>query len=330
MPDNNANTQVLLLGVTRLDTPIQILKSKASETDRNSCFEPSINNDNSNHTKSKKSFNFLKNRKFQSLFELNQSNCSDLEQNKIYKCSNDKLQSSVESLTKPYQLITDKSLKNFQSIFGKIPKYCDRNLEKSEWRPTVLSKSSPTIYHLVDAKSCENVVSNSNKNSKEKWIICGRNERPPAIVTNLNTSKYQIVKSKLKRNNKKKTSRLSACIANCGSRNESCEPESRTSSFRINPEYYYINNNQNNPINCNNKRKNINNNNCNKFDRKRSSDLKLKNQSINDRHKNINYLLNNLNIMDRSVDSIGSCSLDVDAESTDFSGSKKIKKQNKK
>lgn len=40
-------------------------------------------------------------------------------------------------------------------------------------------------------------------------------------------------------------------------------------------------------------------------------------------------LFNNLNIMDRSVDSIGSCSLDVDAESTDFSGIKQ-KNQNKK
>lgn len=52
------------------------------------------------------------------------------------------------------------------------------------------------------------------------------------------------------------------------------------------------NNNINNRSNNNNN--NINNNNCSQF--------------------------NNLNIMDRSVDSIGSCSLDVDAESTDFSG----------
>lgn len=36
---------------------------------------------------------------------------------------------------------------------------------------------------------------------------------------------------------------------------------------------------------------------------------------------NNSTLFSNLNSMDRSVDSIGSCSLDVDAESTDFSGS---------
>lgn len=41
----------------------------------------------------------------------------------------------------------------------------------------------------------------------------------------------------------------------------------------------------------------------------------------NDTNRNNNCsLFNNLNKMDRSVDSIGSCSLDVDAESTDFSG----------
>lgn len=40
----------------------------------------------------------------------------------------------------------------------------------------------------------------------------------------------------------------------------------------------------------------------------------------NNNHNNNCSLFNNLNIMDRSVDSIGSCSLDVDAESTDFSG----------
>lgn len=44
------------------------------------------------------------------------------------------------------------------------------------------------------------------------------------------------------------------------------------------------------------------------------------NKNTDNNHNNNCSLFNNLNIMDRSVDSIGSCSLDVDAESTDFSG----------
>ncbi|XP_055319099.1 probable serine/threonine-protein kinase DDB_G0282963 isoform X2 [Sitodiplosis mosellana] len=43
------------------------------------------------------------------------------------------------------------------------------------------------------------------------------------------------------------------------------------------------------------------------------------NKNTDNNHNNNCSLFNNLNIMDRSVDSIGSCSLDVDAESTDFS-----------
>lgn len=46
------------------------------------------------------------------------------------------------------------------------------------------------------------------------------------------------------------------------------------------------------------------------------------NKNTDNNHNNNCSLFNNLNIMDRSVDSIGSCSLDVDAESTDFSGIK--------
>lgn len=50
-------------------------------------------------------------------------------------------------------------------------------------------------------------------------------------------------------------------------------------------------------------------------------------QTANTNYNNNNCCLfdNNLNNMDRSVDSIGSCSLDVDAESTDFSGIKSFR-----
>lgn len=57
------------------------------------------------------------------------------------------------------------------------------------------------------------------------------------------------------------------------------------------------------------------NNNC-AYNRNQSNQ-----NTDNDTNRNNNCsLANNLNVMDRSVDSIGSCSLDVDAESTDFSG----------
>lgn len=49
------------------------------------------------------------------------------------------------------------------------------------------------------------------------------------------------------------------------------------------------------------------------------------NKNTDNNHNNNCSLFNNLNIMDRSVDSIGSCSLDVDAESTDFSGIRLVK-----
>lgn len=53
---------------------------------------------------------------------------------------------------------------------------------------------------------------------------------------------------------------------------------------------------------------------------KSNKHFRASNKNTDNNHNNNCSLFNNLNIMDRSVDSIGSCSLDVDAESTDFSG----------
>lgn len=89
----------------------------------------------------------------------------------------------------------------------------------------------------------------------------------------------------------KRTS-VGGCLPRCTTRNDSCEPESIAPSLKSS----FRNNNNNDPANGH----------------------------LNCRHRHSKQsLMNNwcnVHDMDRSVDSIGSCSLDVDAESTDFSG----------
>lgn len=381
---------MLLLGITRLDTPItnhnsniNNLDSKTSSfKDNNNLFDQQqlqhFHNENNNtnligafrNVNQSKTIKTAKNRKSRSLFELNRhysGHCGEhLEKPKnIYNHSYEKVKnSSVESLTqRKYQIITKR---NFPTFFAKIPK--TQNLAKNcPYTTTILSNSSPTIYHLVETKKCENddFVANSNDDDNgqcqlftNEYSICvtepSEFERSSSnnyltidgsvYLNKLNgqflNAKTDINKRKNKQK-KKKTSRFSVCLPNCGSQHEPCDPDSLTSSFRIPSECYTRNNNlQNTLINyCKNNNNNINKNNiCNNNNNndnnpnKREenpsvSNLKKNQNNNNDRFKNNNnnYLLNNLNIMDKSVDSIGSCSLDVDAESTDFSGSRKKK-----
>lgn len=146
---------------------------------------------------------------------------------------------------------------------------------------------------------------------------------------------------------KSKTARLTSCIPSCANRHESSEtPSSLASSFRIAECCEPItsdhsndnkrNTNSNNPITNYRREQHQRQHLIVQLNRLRSPNAliptnlnRLSNKSTQRNQNsgstattnNNSNLFNNLNIMDRSVDSIGSCSLDVDAESTDFSGS---------
>lgn len=184
------------------------------------------------------------------------------------------------------------------------------------------TESTPNCSHNIDDKCEQNLL--LEKPKKHFSIFFGRFHRSlnnkeirqhhedtnQKYVCNADDDYLKQTKCKKK---KSKSDHFKNCIPYC---TRKPHDDSLTSSFRITESCTQTNVTSNQlKLKENLDRLRKNNLKPIKTDKRRLTHRK---KSI---HNNNCNLFNNLNNMDRSVDSIGSCSLDVDAESTDFSGS---------
>lgn len=204
-------------------------------------------------------------------------------------------------------------------------------------------------------RNLNSILGRFNRNSSEKDIkdidiVTARfieRERPPLIVEPSPprhaspTAKRSSHLDDCRVKKSKKSARLSSCIPYCTRRHEPSDgpSDSLASSFHLvecctssknsrklrRNSFYHHDNPQRQYLIDQLKRLRSSNeliasNTSNRLMNKRGHQQQPQQGQRGGSNNNSN-LFNNLNIMDRSVDSIGSCSLDVDAESTDFSGS---------
>lgn len=164
--------------------------------------------------------------------------------------------------------------------------------------------SSATLAQQTDAKLEVSLTNDQlNYDDRQQYPSSkSQNNNPQQLLSlqsNVHSPRDYLRNSQKKLANKpKSTNRTSVvgCLPRCTARNNSCEPELVTNSVKSS------------------------------FRQKNNSNIKTDTAKghLNCKHRHSKQsLMNNwcnAQDMDRSVDSIGSCSLDVDAESTDFSG----------
>lgn len=182
---------------------------------------------------------------------------------------------------------TRKSSKHWDASSPTTPNFLDNDgYDDIEQNLTIHSSTT-----LTPSTSAKHIIGYPADANFKKPIPSSKGQNYWAQATVVHAPKDYIVHShKLSKKNTKQ--RLSGCIPKCTTRNDSCEPGSITPSLRSN----YMLSQRNYTDNQNNSKR-----------------ISIKHSYMNNWY--------NVQEMDRSVDSIGSCSLDVDAESTDFSGS---------
>lgn len=316
LPDNDANTQVLLLGVTRLDTPLRsspptFVKPKRPYTYHGTTTIASdaahphkttlVAADDTDVTITKT----VTNRKFDSSYYLTDHQSS---------IANAVWINRVAPKNKSTTFLSTKSKRNLNTFLGRF------NRNSGEKEIIAEDGNVTTARHINRSPAVE---TNECQNDQQPSVNVHRGNTQPTL------SSVRVKKSK--------TARLTSCIPYCANKHESSEAptDSLVSSFRIVECCAPITSNHGDRTktntNCQRREQHQRQNLITQLNRLRSSNelipSNLRRLSIKSTHQNRNSsnnnssLFNNLNIMDRSVDSIGSCSLDVDAESTDFSGS---------
>lgn len=255
--ERDENKQVLLLGITRIETQQRSPKQYKKSNKFFSCKWVAFKDPESARS------SVYRRRKSNSIVS------KTIKENEIGQKSS-KSQIAVQTNTANER----NTIEKWNNRSPTSPNFLDKDLNDSEQNLT--NNSTETLTPSTSDKlltGCQlDSINNRLPKKQNLW----------AHHPSVHGPKDYLAKSR-KLSKKKKittTKRLSACIPKCTTRNDSCEPESKTPSVR-------------------------------------SSNNILS-------HRNNPYLNNNWyngQEMDRSVDSIGSCSLDVDAESTDFSGS---------
>lgn len=312
LPDNDANTQVLLLGVTRLDTPPRSSPPKFVKPKRPHTYHAT--------TTTASDEDYYQNKTTVAAVDdtddaLNKSAANRKFYSGIYLAD----QSSIaqkdwinRSASKPTTFLSSKSKRNLNTFLGRFQ---NRNSAEKDIEDGATARliNCP----LVVEPPCQNVEKHSanvNRDDQQQSTL----------------SSFRVKKSK--------TARLTSCIPYCANRHESSEAptDSIASSFRIteccapiassnntNSIYRREANQRQHLIAQLNRLRTSNeliSSNLSRLPNKSGQQQQNGSAAATTNNNNTN-LFNNLNIMDRSVDSIGSCSLDVDAESTDFSGS---------
>lgn len=309
LPDIDANAQVLLLGVTRLDTPPrssppEIVKPKRPHTYH--ATTTTASDEDYSYKTTAAAVDDVKtasNRKFIS------SACLAEERVHPSSIAHKDWINRLTPKTKSTTFLSTKSKRNLNTFLGRF----NRNSSEKDTENGQIATNRPISCPLVVEPPCHH--------DEDHSVNVERADVQPTL------SSYRVKKSK--------TSRLASCIPYCASRHESSEAptDSLASSFRTAECCPPIASNRNSNTNANSCRREQHQrqhliaqlhrlrspNELMSTNLSRPSDKS--NNSCASRNNNNSSLFNNLNIMDRSVDSIGSCSLDVDAESTDFSGS---------
>lgn len=317
LPDD-ANTQVLLLGVTRLDTPPRsspprIVKPKRPHT-YHATTTTTIDEDFAYKTIAGAVDDaFIKTAPNRAIISTERR----ADQSKV---AHEDWTNRSASKTKSTTFLSTKSKRNLNTFLGRF----NRNSSDKDAEEGDIATARLINCPLVVEPPCQNDDNHSTNVDRD-------NVQSTELRLQPKLSRFRVKKTK--------TARLTSCIPYCASKHESSEApaDSLASSFRI-AECCA-------PIACNNRTNSKNSNYYRREQQQRhhliaqlhrlrssnelipSNSNRLSNKSTQPQqssgasNNNNSNLFNNLNIMDRSVDSIGSCSLDVDAESTDFSGS---------
>lgn len=302
LPDNDANAQVLLLGVTRLDTPPRSSPPKIVKPKRPHTYHASTTTASDEDYSYKTTVGAVDSAKTATNQKFISSAC--LAEGRVHPSSilHKDWINRLTPKTKSTTFLSTKSKRNLNTFLGRFNR---NSSEKDTEDATSRLISCPLVFE----PQCHH---------DEKHSV---NLEPADVRPTL--SSYRVKRSK--------ASRLTSCIPYCANKHESSEAptDSLASSFRVAECCAPIvsNNNRNSCRREQHQRQHL----IAQLHRLRSSNELIStnlcratyksNNSNANRNNNNSSLFSNLNIMDRSVDSIGSCSLDVDAESTDFSGS---------
>ncbi|XP_031621902.1 uncharacterized protein LOC116339925 isoform X2 [Contarinia nasturtii] len=322
LPDNDdINTQVLLLGITRFETtPSPVPSKNLLSTDSSK-----------NHKINSKDNNQLN----ASIEQLNKSTgCFPLDRHKTKKTINKESEltkavavgdaiyvaSSELNETENNQCIEQKSHRNhFDRLVERFQrKRLQQNLGVNRTPQRDNSIEQKAFYHWLHL--------NRNKRLEQTVKYFDDADRQQNLcmpVIRKRSTKSNSIRRVTKKTKKSSSSRFSSCIPYCGttlSRNGSFADNSLASSHRY-TDYYRKRSGASASIGPQHRHRSPSKfNDCLMHSHcKSNKHCSPSNKNTNNSHNNNCSLFHNLNIMDRSVDSIGSCSLDVDAESTDFS-----------
>lgn len=329
LPDNDdINTQVLLLGITRFETTPSPAPSKKPLTPGNNIYKAKCENDELNLPKYRSSIIDADDIGiYQSIEHLNKSTgCFPLERHKSKKTTNHNCNKPTASIieTKPYAL-PESRLNDQRSHRNHFDRLFERFHSKGNQTSFCINQNrrnsaeQRAFYHWLQLsrnKRLErNVKCSDAIGDQEQQTLC------TPVIRKCSTKSNKIRKS-TKTSVKPTTSRFSSCIPYCvtASRNNSIASNSLASNHRFTGHYCRKKSDAEALGDQHRQRLPASNAYLMHSHCKSNKHYSPSNKYTDNNHNNNCSSFNNLNIMDRSVDSIGSCSLDVDAESTDFSG----------